>query len=62
MPPIIKIILFWLLSGYIAYLLNQNTPKLQGEEPLNFWRCMLFGPGLLLALLSEIFGQTNYKE
>lgn len=47
----IKIIALWLVCGSLAYLIEINTPKMIGEEPVSYGRCLVFGPIMLLALI-----------
>ena len=54
MPPIIKLIVIWLLCGLMARWISLNTPKIPGEDAIPIGRCLLYGPIMLLITLFEL--------
>jgi hypothetical protein len=55
-------VLYWIVVGMIAHLLDIYRPKLEGESIFPLGRAVLFGPVALFSVLLLYFGAGKDED
>lgn len=52
----------WVACGHLAHIVDKKTPKLPGQDTIDYWRCLILGPIMLGTTILCYFAEPSDDE
>ena len=55
-------LLVWVVCGHLAHEIDKRSPKLPGEDNINYLRCIVLGPIMLFIVVITYFTEPQDED